>query len=177
MATSDYCNWPPRLPTPAASHVAIASGVNHRVTSPRWTSARSYAGQSPTRYFVVYLGCTLDFTSGSCPFGRHDGQGRDEHPFPRTNAQDQRGDGYIWPIWPIWPIWRSRAVLVKSLRTGEKEWCRGAESNCRHHDFQSCALPTELPRHARNAWLRAGLSPGDSIRHDTARRRTGATGR
>ena len=25
-------------------------------------------------------------------------------------------------------------------------WCRGAESNCRHHDFQSCALPTELPR-------------------------------
>ena len=64
----------------------FASGVNHRVTSPRWTSARSYAGQFPTRYFVVYLGCTLDFTSRSCPFGRHDGQGRDEHLFPRTNA-------------------------------------------------------------------------------------------
>ena len=64
----------------------IASGVNHRVTSPRWTSARSYAGQFPTRYFVVYLGCTLDFTSRSCPFGRHDGQGHDEHLFPRTNA-------------------------------------------------------------------------------------------
>src|SRR5262245_54572099 len=28
-------------------------------------------------------------------------------------------------------------------------WCRGAELNCRHHDFQSCALPTELPRHIR----------------------------
>ena len=28
-----------------------------------------------------------------------------------------------------------------------KWWCRGAELNCRHHDFQSCALPTELPRH------------------------------
>jgi hypothetical protein len=25
------------------------------------------------------------------------------------------------------------------------EW-RGPESNWRHHDFQSCALPTELPR-------------------------------
>ena len=25
-------------------------------------------------------------------------------------------------------------------------WCRGPESNWRHHDFQSCALPTELPR-------------------------------
>ena len=28
-----------------------------------------------------------------------------------------------------------------------KKWCRGAESNCRHVDFQSTALPTELPRH------------------------------
>jgi hypothetical protein len=26
----------------------------------------------------------------------------------------------------------------------EGKW-PGAESNCRHHDFQSCALPTELP--------------------------------
>ena len=86
MATSEYCSCPPRLPTPTASHVAIASGVNHRLTSPRWTSARSYAGQFPTRYFVLYLGCTLDFTSRSCPFGRHDGQGRDEHLLPRTNA-------------------------------------------------------------------------------------------
>ena len=91
MATSEYCSCPPRLPTPTASHVAIASGVNHRVTSPRWTSARSYAGQFPTRYFVLYLGCTLDFTSRSCPFGRHDGQGRDEHLFPRTNAATGSG--------------------------------------------------------------------------------------
>ena len=86
MATSEYCSCPPRVPTPTASHVAIASGVNHRVTSPRWTSARSYAGQFPTRYFVLYLGCTLDVTSRACPFGRHDGQGRDEHLLPRTNA-------------------------------------------------------------------------------------------
>src|SRR5207248_3207033 len=27
------------------------------------------------------------------------------------------------------------------------EWWRGTESNCRHYDFQSYALPTELPRH------------------------------
>ena len=26
-------------------------------------------------------------------------------------------------------------------------WCLGAESNHRHRDFQSLALPTELPRH------------------------------
>jgi hypothetical protein len=28
------------------------------------------------------------------------------------------------------------------------DWWRGAESNCRHRDFQSRALPTELPRRA-----------------------------
>ena len=28
-------------------------------------------------------------------------------------------------------------------------WWRGAESNRRHYDFQSYALPTELPRHSR----------------------------
>ena len=27
-------------------------------------------------------------------------------------------------------------------------WCLGAESNHRHVDFQSTALPTELPRHS-----------------------------
>ena len=28
----------------------------------------------------------------------------------------------------------------------EYKWCLRAESNCRHTDFQSVALPTELPR-------------------------------
>ena len=29
----------------------------------------------------------------------------------------------------------------------QNEWCPGAESNHRHADFQSAALPTELPGH------------------------------
>src|SRR6185436_3831724 len=29
---------------------------------------------------------------------------------------------------------------------------RGPESNWRHHDFQSCALPTELPRRVATRW-------------------------
>ena len=35
MARSEYWSCPLRLPTPAAAHVAIASGVSQRVTSPR----------------------------------------------------------------------------------------------------------------------------------------------
>ena len=38
---------------------------------------------------------------------------------------------------------RTMLFIFSKLR-----WCRGPESNWRHHDFQSCALPTELPRHA-----------------------------
>ena len=32
-----------------------------------------------------------------------------------------------------------------------KEWCPGADSNHRHADFQSAALPTELPGHRRQS--------------------------
>ena len=37
---------------------------------------------------------------------------------------------------------RSTAELLPFLF-----WCRGPESNWGHADFQSAALPTELPRH------------------------------
>jgi hypothetical protein len=44
-------------------------------------------------------------------------------------------------------------------------WWLGAESNCRHADFQSAALPTELPsRQARNystAFLRLAFDAKD----------------
>jgi hypothetical protein len=36
------------------------------------------------------------------------------------------------------------------------EWCRGTESNRRHEDFQSSALPTELPRLIVFDWFRLG---------------------
>jgi hypothetical protein len=38
-------------------------------------------------------------------------------------------------------------VASKIKRGNKKEWCPGAESNHRHGDFQSPALPTELPGH------------------------------
>jgi hypothetical protein len=43
------------------------------------------------------------------------------------------------------------AVETETARRGEplNAWWPGAESNCRHADFQSAALPTELPSHAR----------------------------
>ena len=50
-------------------------------------------------------------------------------------------------------------------RIGDRMWCLGADSNHRHADFQSAALPTELPRpgsrRVRNEGVRRG---GASIR-------------
>src|SRR5437763_9129107 len=37
-----------------------------------------------------------------------------------------------------------------------KEWCPGTELNRRHEDFQSSALPTELPGHPAGGKLRRG---------------------
>lgn len=53
---------------------------------------------------------------------------------------------------PVWPRLRSDNMLedFRGARWTTQErgdWCRGAESNCRHQPFQGCALPTELPRH------------------------------
>src|SRR5690242_21621264 len=39
----------------------------------------------------------------------------------------------------------SRVVRQVASESAKTKWCPGAESNHRHHDFQSCALPTELP--------------------------------
>jgi hypothetical protein len=46
------------------------------------------------------------------------------------------------------------AVEVRALALAPRARCRwsgwrGPESNRGHHDFQSCALPTELPRRSR----------------------------
>ena len=48
--------------------------------------------------------------------------------------------------------------LGKSLALVVPNWWRGGESNTGHEDFQSTALPTELPRHDRRTLLNS-LSP------------------
>ena len=40
---------------------------------------------------------------------------------------------------------------------GETKWCEGAELNRRHRDFQSLALPTELPSHRKSVVRQAGI--------------------
>ena len=47
-------------------------------------------------------------------------------------------------------------------------WCRGAELNCRHYDFQSYALPTELPRHTGGTDVRTVNIPCASARNNHA---------
>jgi adenosylmethionine-8-amino-7-oxononanoate aminotransferase len=74
MARSEYRRCPPRLPLRPGVQAAIASGANHNMMSPRWSNARSYAGQLATWYVVLYVGCTLEFMLRSCAFGCRDDQ-------------------------------------------------------------------------------------------------------
>jgi hypothetical protein len=53
------------------------------------------------------------------------------------------------------------------LKVMDLGWCRGAELNRRHTDFQSVALPTELPRHSRIKTY--GYAEARSLYHSGAR--------
>src|SRR5690554_861248 len=48
--------------------------------------------------------------------------------------------------------WRKDPAAVSLLQglAARNLWWPGADLNRRHHDFQSCALPTELPGHVRD---------------------------
>ncbi len=61
IVTSENRFCPPGRPEGDGRHASVASAESHRVTSPHWTSARSYSRQFPTRYVVLYFGGTLDF--------------------------------------------------------------------------------------------------------------------
>src|SRR5204862_896689 len=55
----------------------------------------------------------------------------------------------VVPLWPVFKALKSAFVLQESADLiGLKWWCPGTELNCRHADFQSAALPTELPGRA-----------------------------
>ncbi len=55
----------------------------------------------------------------------------------------------------------NRIVVVSA--DAASMWCPGTESNRRHRDFQSRALPTELPGPARSRVYRAGSRPLSSV--------------
>ena len=55
---------------------------------------------------------------------------------------------------------RGFAAMVGNLRQNQSEgWWPGRELNPRHHDFQSCALPTELPGRWREYQVYRGRQP------------------
>ena len=104
-------------------------------------SQRQMARISP--HFPLSDGC------GLAPAATIDiaGQARDRRPQPIRRSQQIR-----------------QAAGLRTSRTsidGER-WCPGTELNRRHCDFQSHALPTELPGHLRTALV--GASHGGRLR-------------
>ena len=77
IAQSEHVFGAPGRPDGAGRHASVASAESHSVTSPRWTTACSYADQCPTRSFVVYCGWTFDLMSRSCTRSGHRGQRAD----------------------------------------------------------------------------------------------------
>ena len=74
IAQSENVFGAPGRPDGDGRHASVASAESHRVTSPRWTKACSYADQFPTRSFALYFGWTFDLMSRSCTRSGHRGQ-------------------------------------------------------------------------------------------------------
>ena len=103
MARSEYCRCPPRLPTPTASQVAIASGANHTVIR----RAGPALGRMPANSRRGILSCTLGALSTSC---------RDHAPAVATMARRSivahRGRGIRAPTPCVGAAQACRAVPV-----------------------------------------------------------------
>ena len=69
--------------------------------------------------------------------------------------------------------------MKRSLYRNKILWCPGAGSNHRHCDFQSHALPTELPGHcpARGRERRFIVRPGGPVHHASTSASRGAAAR
>src|SRR5687768_8811716 len=66
-------------------------------------------------------------------------------------------------------IYASKAAEKTPISSDFTKW-RGPESNRRHHDFQSCALPTELPRRGGKEYRRGARErPGGARRRRAER--------
>ena len=56
--------------------------------------------------------------------------------------------------------WNCNIKQVLMIVVAEWKWCPGADSNHRHEDFQSTALPTELPGHTESLKYAPGHKKG-----------------
>ena len=88
---------------------------------------------APHSLFLA-VGPSAGATPGSRPDPSHT-PGGDRTPNPRFWRPVLYQLSYGRPV---------RSPPCASPANRSAQW-PGAESNCRHHDFQSCALPTELP--------------------------------
>jgi hypothetical protein len=140
----------------------IATGRDSRSSTP--AQARSFLDtmRGLFRWAIEAGHITTDPTVGVKNPGETAGEG-----FPIWTESDIDAYQERWPIGTKQRVWLD-VLLYTGLRRGDAvndcgslffEWCPGTESNCRHVDFQSTALPTELPGHTRERFIRGRPRP------------------
>ena len=100
------------------------------------------------------LVCSPEQAARAAPSVRRPGRGaRNRRRSTRSGAERSRLQC---------PGRRAKKKGPHCCRPFEKQWWPGRESNPRHGDFQSPALPTELPGHALRRWaVRAAHDTGE----------------
>jgi hypothetical protein len=83
------------------------------------------------------------------PFGPESGPDRSVFLLPAATLPANPTCNHIAGYWGVPVVLSSNhptsAFSEKSAENTAKRWCPGTESNCLHTDFQSVALPVELP--------------------------------
>ena len=101
-------------------------------------------GELPLLYPAISMGVSF-------PVGPHD----------RTKMKGNEDNRSNWQSGQLYYSFMFRTITERNIVFGysalmhanRRFWCLGTELNRRHEDFQSSALPTELPRHMENKGL------------------------
>ena len=127
-------------------------------STPRGCGGRTRTCDFQLMRMASYHCSTPQYIGVSFPVGPHD----------RTKMKGNEDNRSNWQSGQLYYSFMFRTITERNIVFGysalmhanRRFWCLGTELNRRHEDFQSSALPTELPRHMCGPPLsRTGIDP------------------